>query len=769
MLAFAFLNPLLLWAVPLCAVPIVIHLLNRRRFHKVPWAAMEFLLAAMKRNRKRLRMEQWLVLLLRTLAVLLLVFLVSRPQLGGGTFLSARTHHVVVLDDSASMTQRAGSAALFERAQDRVRALADELGEHRSGDLLSIVRTSRAGQPDLWAQRVGPELGRRTGALLKELAVGDQACDLGAMLVATQKRAAEVKDAGRTHYYLVGDLRAHDWSTPDDKPRPLLLQALSALRADTDQVSVIATAGPPANVAVVDVRLLGRLAVVGVATALAVDVQNLGIDPAPAGSLAVEVDGQSRVVLAVPPLAPGERVAIPVAHTFHQAGAHRIDAQIEATEAFPLDDRRTLALAVADKSRVLLVDGQPDEELGETFFLQAAFEPAESGVEVTVATDTATDELDLGAFDVIWLCNVQSPTATLCQRLEAFVAGGGGLVVAAGALVDAARYDELLWRSGQGLLPMPFGEIAGDPDKPEVATLVKPDHPVCSGLAEIVELLLANVVMVKRWLVLGDDPTGRTQIVARIRDAEGPPLLVTRTYVPPTVPGAPAGAVAPTGGEVAQFAITADTFWSNLPSTDLFLVLANQLHRTSARRRDTSGDNLLPDGTLHLTLDAGTYRPDATVRSLGGDDERTFTATEAPIAPATAKPNGAGDPNAPVDPNAPANPPANPPAPPALTVPMHELRRLGAYELELSRHDGAVEKRLFARNAPIAESDLRPFGQPAFVRQYPSELHQRVQFVREQSGLGEGTGEGEMWHLLAALLLAGLVAESLLAWRFGRR
>jgi hypothetical protein len=47
---------------------------------------MEFLLAAMKRNRKRLRMEQWLVLLLRTLAVLLLVMLVARPKLTGGVF-----------------------------------------------------------------------------------------------------------------------------------------------------------------------------------------------------------------------------------------------------------------------------------------------------------------------------------------------------------------------------------------------------------------------------------------------------------------------------------------------------------------------------------------------------------------------------------------------------------------------------------------------------------------------------------------------------------
>ena len=95
MLALAFLHPLLLWGLPLCAVPIVIHILNRRRHQKLPWAAMSFLLAAMKRNKKRLQMEQWLVLLLRTLAVLLLVFLVSRPLLDGG-LVGGRTHHVVL-------------------------------------------------------------------------------------------------------------------------------------------------------------------------------------------------------------------------------------------------------------------------------------------------------------------------------------------------------------------------------------------------------------------------------------------------------------------------------------------------------------------------------------------------------------------------------------------------------------------------------------------------------------------------------------------------
>ena len=200
-----FLSSALLGGIGLIAVPIIIHILNRRRFKKVPWAAMEFLLKAMKRNRKRLRMEQWLVLLLRVLAVLLLVSLVSRPQLGGGALLGSRTHHVVVLDDSASMTQRSGSTVLFEKAQDRVRQLADDLAQRRSGDVFSIVRTSSADEPDIWAQRIGGDFSRQTGTRLKEMVVSDRATDLGKALETTVTRAQEVKDASRK--ILLADMR----------------------------------------------------------------------------------------------------------------------------------------------------------------------------------------------------------------------------------------------------------------------------------------------------------------------------------------------------------------------------------------------------------------------------------------------------------------------------------------------------------------------------------------------------------------------------------
>src|SRR6266404_6447891 len=74
-LAFFFSGPfsVLATAAGAVSVPIIIHLLNRKRFRIVPWAAMRFLLAAQKKNSRRLRLEQLILLAVRTLLVLLLV------------------------------------------------------------------------------------------------------------------------------------------------------------------------------------------------------------------------------------------------------------------------------------------------------------------------------------------------------------------------------------------------------------------------------------------------------------------------------------------------------------------------------------------------------------------------------------------------------------------------------------------------------------------------------------------------------------------------
>ena len=78
-------NPGMLGFLSLGAIPIIIYLINRQRYRRVPWAAMEFLLRAMKKHRRRLRLENLLLLLIRTAAVLLFVLAMARPSLDSGS------------------------------------------------------------------------------------------------------------------------------------------------------------------------------------------------------------------------------------------------------------------------------------------------------------------------------------------------------------------------------------------------------------------------------------------------------------------------------------------------------------------------------------------------------------------------------------------------------------------------------------------------------------------------------------------------------------
>src|SRR6516165_2842224 len=116
-----FLSPLLAWGMLLGVIPIIIHLLNRRRFRRVEWAPMRYLKLTIQRNRRRIQLEQLLLLLLRIALPVLLFFFLARPVLnptGLEQWLGSggRTSQVVLIDDSLSMGYAAGEAPAFQRA-----------------------------------------------------------------------------------------------------------------------------------------------------------------------------------------------------------------------------------------------------------------------------------------------------------------------------------------------------------------------------------------------------------------------------------------------------------------------------------------------------------------------------------------------------------------------------------------------------------------------------------------------------------------------------
>src|SRR3954465_9112594 len=119
MATFLFQN--LLWiGLPMIALPVLIHLINMMRHQKIEWAAMEFLLASMKKNRSWIMLKQLLLLLMRMAAVAAVAFMIAQPSLknrlgkffGGGT-----VHHVILLDDSYSMGDKWGETTALDQAK----------------------------------------------------------------------------------------------------------------------------------------------------------------------------------------------------------------------------------------------------------------------------------------------------------------------------------------------------------------------------------------------------------------------------------------------------------------------------------------------------------------------------------------------------------------------------------------------------------------------------------------------------------------------------
>src|SRR4030081_2286280 len=128
--AFLFGTPLTaaLVAAGAASIPIIIHLLNRNRFRVVTWAAMRFLLAAQRKNTRRMRVEQIILLAVRTLLVLLLVLAMASvlpwaeegwrhlfpDNVAFAQVTNRRTHKILVLDGSFSMAVRTGEQTAFE-------------------------------------------------------------------------------------------------------------------------------------------------------------------------------------------------------------------------------------------------------------------------------------------------------------------------------------------------------------------------------------------------------------------------------------------------------------------------------------------------------------------------------------------------------------------------------------------------------------------------------------------------------------------------------
>ncbi len=501
-----FLNPITMAVgAALISAPIIIHLINRMRFRRIKWAAMEFLLKAQKRMRRKLIIEQLILLLLRCLLVFLAALLFGRflgldPLAGKET---RPTLHIVLLDDTPSMADHGGNPTgedAFSIARKHlVEKILPAALEATTPQSLRIYRLSQPVEllhpdpaNDRGPQRITTELIEEVRGLLSQ---NPKVSTVRVGLLEWLDRVKQEFDQAGSDaelakvLHVLTDLRAIDWSLDGEA----LSQKLRELGEAGVQVHLIDVAMPPRpqdrsrylnysdNVGIVEFRPRVRVAARDDIVDFEIRLKNFGTTDLRDVQVYFYLNGTGHIIQELPfdVLPAGQErtqlVQVQLMQTATKedplARFNIVTAVIAnpGNDALAVDNVRHAVIEVRERLAVLAIVG-PDEDLAnpdrtsnDSYYLRRLFQDAFKGVEWITAGPEALDRRDLREFSTIFLLNVPQLSESQVRKLEAYIAEGGGVGVFLGPRVNKDAYTRLMFRDGQGFFPV---ELRDDPVPP---------------------------------------------------------------------------------------------------------------------------------------------------------------------------------------------------------------------------------------------------------------------------------------------------------------
>lgn len=717
-----FLSPLLAWGMLLGLIPLIIHLLNRRRFRRVEWAPMRYLKLTVERNRRRVEIEQILLLLLRIALLMLLFFFLARPVLNPtglerwlGT--GGRASQVVLIDDSMSMgyAAKGGEGAAFARAKEVATAL---LAAARPQDRCTLVTTS--------APRV-PILNEVEATRRDELSAAVAGLPLGATHAAWTAVMAGVDDVVRSCTYptrqvtIITDLRKAGW-----EPGVASITRRWGAEDMDVRVRVVDVGGDETgNVALQRLVPLDRTVLAGAESRWEASIRNDSSRLMVGVKAVLRVDDRPTEIR-LPEMPPHATVRVPMAVSFPGPGTHELSLELPEDE-LPGDNRRWVAVSVKDSLLIRLVDGEPSSlPFGsEVDYLAAPLSigigAAEAWrVEVVPDQDFLAPKLDPA--DVLVLANVAAPTPEQAQGLGQLVGDGMGLLIFTGAKLDVGLYNDLLYRDSK-LLPCPLKALIEETIQ---GVIVEPVHPSpIEALLELKPTALERVAVRQIMTVDEQGEQDRVHVLARWNDPSRSPALIERVVG---------------DGRVLLWTTTADRAGNDWPVEPSFVMAVREAVRGTARPT----------------------RFDTTI--VAGERMRRVVRSSQQVANARLSPPGGGEPRAmAVVPMGDDRGPRGP----AYSIDVPDTRQPGPYRIAWDEGPLGTQQDLYAANPDPRESALGRIAAADIARLFdPLDVEVAVA-GRDPSGMFAATGR-EVWYELAIALFALLVIESIFATWVGR-
>ena len=578
-----FLNPWLLVGIAGVASPIIIHLLARKQIKRVVWAAMRFLTATVDRNKRKMTLEDILLLVVRCLVIALIAFALARPALHSGGFggLAGAETAILLLDNSGSMSTSDGAVSRFEKAVKASEQIVDALPSGSSIAVWQVADTIKDTIPEPTRDLA---LARKT---VREAKRSDQASDWQSAI----RKALEVlarQPGGGKQLYIVTDAQAAGWKALQET-RSLL----ESVKKDVQGRLVLVSEGEEKNIGITNIRVASAMVPARQPARFEVSVANFGTEEVRDVAVSLAIDdeppGEEQTLESLPPT--GEPKTLSLFATFPEPGLHTVTARIRPDRC-TFDDARTYAVRVIGDIDVLLVDGDPGAEPreSEVFYLRNALTPVPPEMRdkffIKTKTITAADleRAPLSDFEVVVLANVVDLSPAAATALESYVRGGGGLMVFPGSRISTQFYNDRL-HTQSGLLPAAYGAARGEPideskaERPLVfwhlqgkgythrVTLPWND-PKSGSLATAQFYRAFQLLLAKPDSAVGD--IGPAAVVLSFGD--NTPAIAERAFG---------------SGRVLQFASTADAAWNDLPIRPVFLPLVHRaLGYVLARHED---------------------------------------------------------------------------------------------------------------------------------------------------------------------------------------
>lgn len=756
LVGLAFLHPMLLGFLALGSIPIIIHLLFRRRFRTVHWGAMEFLLMSDKETARRLKILQLLLLLTRIFILLIIVSALARPLMTGALFAGflgkSRASSTVILDNSYSMGLHQGNTTAFETAK----GVAGEIAAtFRTGDALSLMTvgpkpkyvTENAREKDFLARQI------------KATPLSDGGTDVLAALTKCLERLKQSKQ-GHQEVFLVSDCRREGWRIEDTAG----WERLNALIEDCNPkpkifIINVASAALSENVYIESLRLpsappsVGR----GYSVEVMIRTHDESAPPAPVVTLYLDDDTQEAGRTKGSEFKDGLSTAKFVFRP-KEAGWHW-GKVVLGPDALSPDNVRYFVYEVRESLNVLCLDGAPSAGPFDNgmAFLRIALAPEKTEAE-TSADDSSSDhtpaytsvsniiapkvaplsrfwEFDVNQYPAILVTDAAGFSDRVAASLRSYVYSGGSLVLFMGQSVRPEEYASLADpQMGRPLLPARITGLIGQAvqlDSPETPPAVRIggydyNHPVVRQFEDAKDGDLSAASFYKYAEVALDETDPDVRVLLWFDN--GAPYLIERRFG---------------RGVVLLFTSSADLRWSNMPLKPVFLPLVHRLTYWLAKRGSTA--HVLTAGDeIRYPVPARLASAELQIQRAGSD-------------PKVIRPGLAGIPGERGGTKLP-------------TIVDDETGRAGIYRLLAPAGEGEeagthkLIQTQFCVNGDPRESELTPLSDKVIRSLIKTTDAKYVRANEDVLGLIRTSRHGrEIWRSLALAVCVLLMAESVLA------